>query len=158
MNWRIRSVVARSYRPLAAVVLVTLLAALSACTSQRRSASHAQNSASSAHTTASASNAKPPNASVEVEANKARLAVKLQKKSVVHVVLPPVDESNGQPTTYGVQPAGTNVLRPVPGFPGFFAGAEDGTSTVVVHQPCAPGKACASQDSEIGSVVVTVSG
>jgi len=142
----------------AALIAVT---AVGGCTSDRGPApSSSATISASATAHASAPAAKPPTASVEVEATKARVATGLKKNTVAHVVLPPVDESNGQATTYEIQPAGTGVLKPVPNFPGYFKGTDDGTATVVVRQqqPCASGKSCSDKPTDIGSVVLTITG
>lgn len=113
-----------------------------------------------AGTAAKSPSSNPPAASIEVEANKARVAVNLQKNAVAHVVLPPVDQNNGKHTTYEIQPPGSDVVRAVPNFPGYFKGTAGGTATVVVRQQsaCATGSSCSDKPAEVGSVVLTVVG
>jgi hypothetical protein len=129
--------------------------AVGACTSD-----HGPAASPSTSIFASASAGKPPTAAIQVEANKARVATSLKKNTIAHVVLPPVDEGNGQGTTYEIQPAGTAVLKPVPNFPGYFRGVADGTATVVVRQqsPCARGNSCSGKPTDVGSVVFTITG
>jgi hypothetical protein len=129
--------------------------AVGGCTSD-----HEPAPSSSRSVFASASAGKPPTAAIQVEANKARVATSLKKNTVAHVVLPPVDEGDGQGTTYEIQPAGTAVLKPVPNFPGYFTGVADGTATVVVRQqsPCVRGNSCSGKPTDVGSVVLTITG
>lgn len=107
-----------------------------------------------------ASSPKPPVASIEVEASKARVAANVHKNATAHVVLPPLDDHNDESTTYDVEPAHTDVLEPLPGFPGYFKAAAAGTATVVVrqHLPCAAARLCSDKPIEIGSVVLRVLG
>lgn len=111
-------------------------------------------------TIAASSSASPPTASIQVEANKARVSTTLKKNAIAQVVLPPIDESNGQTTTYEISPTGTAVLTPVPNFPGYFEGTADGTATVVVRQQpaCATGSSCSAKPTEVGSVLLTITG
>jgi len=139
-----------------------VLLAMAGCTSVQ---SHEPSTSSSkanatAGTAIKSPPSKPPVSSIEVEANKARVAVNLQKNAVAHVVLPPVDQNNGKQTTYEIQPSGTDVVRAVPNFPGYFKGTAGGTATVVVRQQsaCATGSSCSDKPAEIGSVVLTVVG
>lgn len=134
--------------------------AIGGCTSAHGRAPSPASDTTPTKASSPTSSAKPPTADVEVEANKAEVAARLQKNTIAHIVLPPVDEHNGQSTTYEIQPAGTDVLKAVPNFPGYFKGTAGGTATVVVRQqpPCAAGKSCAENPSEIGSVLLTITG
>jgi hypothetical protein len=138
-----------------AAVASALGASLTGCTS---GAGHTASTTTT--TTAAQTSASPPDASVEVEANKGQLAVKLKKDAIVHIVLPPIDASNGIAPTFSMAPKGSNALVPVPGFAGYFKGVTDGTVTIAASQSpsCSPGKSCDSAATDIGSVVVTVTG
>lgn len=132
------------------VAAVVVAVALAGCT---RSGSNA--------TPDSPSAGKPaPTAAQTVEANKAQVATRLAKSAIVRIVLPPADESDGMPTTYEIQPAGSGTVSPVRGSPGYFKAMKDGTVTIVAEQkpPCSPGKACSSAETEVGAVVITVAG
>lgn len=151
-----------SLRRLGACGALLVLLAVAGCTSApgHEPSTSASKANAPAATAAKSLPSKPPASSIEVEANKARVAVNLKKNAVAHVVLPPVDENNGKQTTYEIQPSGTDVVRAVPNFPAYFKGTAGGTATVVVRQQsaCATGSSCSDKPTEIGSVVLTVVG